>query len=380
MPAVGINLPPHLTKRKRSPTDPEDPESPPHKLQAATAPSEGVLGHPAPPKNPEELQLDNDTSGDDEYGPSKPASKPSPPAKRILGPALPPTAAAKRVDELDLEESSEDEYGPSKPAITTNNKPFAPPPKRILGPAPPPAPLSELPSHPANQTTHDDTSDSEDDYGPSLPSANDLKNTSSNTNSHPLFSSTDPTSTATPTTQKPQRESWMLIPPSALDSQHRVDPTKLKNRKFASGKGGASTSSSKTGGISAIWTETPEEKRRRVEDEVLGRKEAASSSRSENMSGRGREGREEDREEIETERRIREYNTQNRGKSLLEEFSAGKEGERGREKEKEDDPSKRGFDREKDMALGGRLGHGQKREMLAKAREFGGRFERGKYL
>jgi len=46
----------------------------------------------------------------------------------------------------------------------------------------------------------------------------------------------------------------------------------------------------------------------------------------------------------------------------------------------DDDPSKRGFDREKDMALGGRLGNGQKKEMLAKAADFGSRFQKGRYL
>ena len=62
----------------------------------------------------------------------------------------------------------------------------------------------------------------------------------------------------------------------------------------------------------------------------------------------------------------------------MDEFSSSKAGQR--EKEKEDDPSKRGFDREKDMALGGRVGHVQKRDMLAKAADFGSRFQKGRYL
>jgi hypothetical protein len=163
----------------------------------------------------------------------------------------------------------------------------------------------------------------------------------------------------------------MLVPPNDSDWGSRVDPTKLKNRKFASGKGAKAPGG---GGISAIWTETPEEKRRRLEDEVMGRREAATSSRS----SRGREegDRDGDREEMETERRIREYNERNRGRSLMEEFKEAPGGQM----EKEDDPSKRGFDREKDMALGGRVGHVQKRDMLAKAADFGSRFQKGRYL
>lgn len=49
-------------------------------------------------------------------------------------------------------------------------------------------------------------------------------------------------------------------------------------------------------------------------------------------------------------------------------------------KKKEDDPSKRGFDYEKDMAAGTKIGHAQKREMLNRAADFGSRFAKGSYL
>ena len=76
----------------------------------------------------------------------------------------------------------------------------------------------------------------------------------------------------------------------------------------------------------------------------------------------------------ETERRIREFNEKNRGGSLFSEHKkAGP-------KEKEDDPSKRAFDREKDIGLGGKIGHKQKREMVERAKDFGSRFAGGNYL
>ena len=51
-----------------------------------------------------------------------------------------------------------------------------------------------------------------------------------------------------------------------------------------------------------------------------------------------------------------------------------------RDAELEDDPSKRAFDREKDMASGSRIGTAQRREMLSKAAGFSSKFAGGSYL
>lgn len=364
MSSVGPQPPPHLIKRKRSIDDTEHPSSPPHKIIAAAAPR--VVGPSLPPShNPDEVNLDE--SSDDDYGPSisalQPTSKPSS-APRVVGPSLPP---AKNPDELAIDESSEDDsYGPSIP----NTKPPSPPPKkRVLGPAPPPASLSTMPSHPA------DDSDSDSDYGPSLPPAPGSYAASQLEQARALAESQDHAAAAQ-AAAKPQRDDWMLVPPSDSDWTSRVDPTKLKNRKFASGKGAKAPA--EKSGVSAMWTETPEQKRQRLEDEVLGRKDAASSTRA-NATSRAKQGGAETKEERETARRIQEYNDRNRSKSLYKEKEEMQGGAK-EAREKEDDPSKRGFDREKDMALGGRLGHGAKKEMLAKAADFGSRFQKGSYL
>lgn len=101
--------------------------------------------------------------------------------------------------------------------------------------------------------------------------------------------------------KKPQREEWMLAPPSGDDWSSRFDPTKLKNRKFNTGKG-AKNASAGSGGISAIWTETPEEKRQRLEDEVMGRKDPARMAKSSSKVDKN------DAEAEATARRIQEYN------------------------------------------------------------------------
>ena len=48
--------------------------------------------------------------------------------------------------------------------------------------------------------------------------------------------------------------------------------------------------------------------------------------------------------------------------------------------EAEDDPSKRVFDREKDMGSGMRIGNTQRKEMLNKASDFSSKFSGGSYL
>ena len=368
---VGPELPPHLVKRKRSIDDNEGSNFPPHKIQAAAAPPAApqTMGPSLPStKNPDEVEVDSDS--DDGYGPSESileTASPAP-ARRVLGPAPPPS---KNPDEFEVDDSSSDVgYGPpaqpSKPNASTAGR--APPPtKRVLGPAPPPMHLSEMPSHLANADR--DSSDSDDDYGPSLPPA---PGSAAEASMLDAQQAARETAAATSASTKPQRDDWMVVPPSDSDWAGRVDPTKLKNRKFASGKGAKAPA--EKSGISTIWTETPEQKRQRLADEVLGRADPASaSSSSRKPKGSG------SKEDIETARRIREYNERNRNRSLYEEKAAAQErGEK--EKIEEDDPSKRGFDREKDMALGGRMGHGQKRELLAKAKDFGSRFQKGNYL
>lgn len=333
MSSVGPQLPPHLAKRKRDSDSDDDSDdagpAPPQKIRAASpepAPKR-VLGPSLPPSV---------------SGPSSPPTT----SKRLLGPCLPPSTA-----------------GPSSHPQT---KPASPPAaRRVLGPAPPPAPLSERPPEPPVEDADSDSSD--DDYGPALPSATNGSaiddSTPSNSASGGRFED-DPQEPA-----KPQRSEWMLLPPSADSWTSKIDPTKLKNRKFASGKAQKDVSAS--AGVSSIWTETPEQKRKRLEDQVLGRTSAIATST--NPTGPKLSEREQ-KEQAEKERKIREYNEKMRGKSLYE-THAKKEG-----KEEDDDPSKRAFDREKDMAIGGRMDNGKKKEMLTQAKSFGSRFERGSFL
>ncbi len=399
MASIGPQLPPHLQKRKRTPDDEE-------------------LGSP-PPKssrrdNDDEISLD-DGSSDDGFGPRAPAStknsapekRPSRPApaigpslpptvatstrapgpaatkKQSIGPTLPPTAAPANNDEIPLD--SDDETGPAPPS--TKSGP-APPPKRVLGPAPPPAPLSERP--PAGPDA--DSSEDDDDWGPALPGSSAASRAAAAGARHAA-------STARPEPAAPKRDDWMLAPPTS-DGPRAPDPTKLKSRKFASGPRAATEG--KPAGVSSIWTETPEEKARRLANAVLGREDPNNPSASASNSA-SRPSQSADRSRAD-DARVRSYTEQTRGKSLVEQHQAAraagksasasasaapgrgdsakwgsKAGGEGGEDD-DDDPSKRAFDWEKDMKVGGRISGAQKKELLNRAANFGGRFQSGKYL
>lgn len=177
----------------------------------------------------------------------------------------------------------------------------------------------------------------------------------------------------------------MLAPPAPTSRTER-DPTKLKARKFASGRAAAGNEAH-AGGVSAIWTETPEEKAKRLRDAVLGRSEATGPQPSKPERVKTSGGSRADEE------KIRSFTEQTRGKSLYEEHQIRKKekggdggagGKKKRtgdgEEEEEDDPSKRAFSWEKDMKSAGTISHSQRRELLNKSADFGGRFQKGSYL
>lgn len=309
MSSIGPQLPPHLSKRKRTPDDEESNNSKHRRSES-------------PAKNTDEIDLED---SDDDYGPSAPL-----PPKAPIGPALPTS----NKDEIDLESDSDSDTGPA-------------PPRPTVGPAPPPADIAQRPAEPP-----DSDSDSEDDYGPALPGSSKANKPTIG----PQLPVAEPAQ---------QRDSWMLAPPEASGYSER-DPTKMRNRKFAS----KPASSSGPSAVSTIWTETPEEKLKRLQDSVLGRADKAAET--EPKGGKSRE-------EEERNRKISANIESQRGKSLYAEHQGRRE-KSGQKVEEEDDPSKRGFDREKDMALGGKIGTAQRRELMNKAADFGGRFSKGSFL
>ncbi|KAI9857524.1 MAG: hypothetical protein M1824_004784 [Vezdaea acicularis] len=271
------------------------------------------------------------------------------------GPELPPHLIAKR--KRKAEEEAEQRRQNDRTNSRSSDKR-----QRVVGPTLPPAPLEGLPLETPSEDGGSSSSDS--DIGPALPSAIGQKavNEANDT------AWTEPESSeAIQSAEKLQREEWMLVPPKQDDWSSRVDPTKLRNRKFNTGMG-SKAPAARSRGESTVWTETPEQKRKRLEDEVMGVKRPAALGEMDEKPDRSAA------EATETARRIQEYNDQNRNKSLYNEHKKTVP------KEKEDDPSARPFDREKDIGGGRQIDHTQRKELLNKAAGFGSRFAGGKYL
>jgi hypothetical protein len=264
---------------------------------------------------------------------------------RIAGPTLPPQDSRSRSS------STDSDIGPAPPPSSK--------PARVIGPAPPPASLEEQPQHPPNDDDSDSDS-SDDDFGPAPPPPGGAQSGFDAASARSAFD-TEPQFAEAP--KAAQRDEWMTMPPTQDDLAARMDPTKMRARKFNTGKGAGNT-----GGMSSAWTETPEQKLKRLQDEALGISAPTNAPPATSESKRSKE-------EERRARKMREKIESSRGKSLVEQHQ-----EKGIGKEKEDDPSKRVFDYEKDMAVGGMTTHKQRRDMLNKSKGFSDRFSSGNYL
>ena len=136
-----------------------------------------------------------------------------------------------------------------------------PPKKKVIGPSLPPAAQS-VESKPSPVEESDSESDSDDDFGPSMPPPE------GGSIDHEQISQPPPNRMA-PKDEKTesQRDQWMLHPPEQSDWAKKIDPTQLRNRKFQTGKSAGSASSK---AVDASWVETPEERIRRLGDAVMG--------------------------------------------------------------------------------------------------------------
>ncbi|EXJ78067.1 hypothetical protein A1O3_09228 [Capronia epimyces CBS 606.96] len=299
-----------------------------------------------------------------------------------VGPQLPPGLQKRKrdggEDHSNSDDDSDSSTGPLPPNQQGKGREQSPPSTkrtRVIGPTLPPAPLDERPSSTLSpsqarggQDDHESSSSSDDDdgFGPSLPSAS-----AATTKSHTGAQIPGPPPPVVPA----KRDEWMTLAPTGGDWSARVDPTKLKNRKFNTGRGAKAAPQPAAGGES--WHETPEEKQARLKREVMGIKDPATAGKTGTTSEHGSQGEA-------TARRLKEYNAtlwvdandkqEKRGPSLYSAHSAASTGE------EEDDPSARAFDREKDIAGGATINPTRRREMLKKATDFSSRFSSARYL
>lgn len=214
-----------------------------------------------------------------------------------IGPELPPHLLAKRKRQQEEESvGAVVDTTPKRPTSRSSSTESASKRKRILGPAAPPAPLEQ---RPADVSTPGDESSSDDDYGPVIPSeAAKYKGVVEENETWDTVRQTSVKSEEA--TKKSGRDEWMLIPPTQDDLSARIDPTKIRARKFNTGKG--AKGSGQAGVDNSMWTETPEQKRKRLRDQVLGVQEDTSTTHMESVAAARK--RQDDEEKG---RKIREY-------------------------------------------------------------------------
>lgn len=177
----------------------------------------------------------------------------------------------------------------------------------------------------------------------------------------------------------------MMMPPKQDDLAARMDPSKQRARGFNTGKSARGPTAG--GEDSSAWYETAEQKQKRLADEMMGvSKPTAGPQRP---PGKGASAEKDEA----AAKKIRDHTVsashwpccllrtvlialqeKSRGPSLMEQHS------RTTGPEADDDPSKRVFDREKDMGSGMRINSTQRREMLNKASGFNSKFSGGSYL
>lgn len=206
-----------------------------------------------------------------------------------IGPTLPPHLTFKRKRSAEYEESGSSRSRSS----STDGKEKR---RRVLGPALPPAPIDEMPPPAPLRSEHPEDSDSDDDFGPApATSIVDTGLVQDAAAEAPMLEGTQDEPIP-----KLKREEWMLAPPTQGDWTSRVDPTKLKNRRFNTGKS-ARAPAQPSSTESTLWTETPEQKRKRLQDEIMGVVGPASLGSSEKKPARR------DAEAKEAEKRIKEF-------------------------------------------------------------------------
>ncbi|KAK5172305.1 uncharacterized protein LTR77_003943 [Saxophila tyrrhenica] len=277
-----------------------------------------------------------------------------------IGPELPPHLLAKR-------KRKQEEAAEAAPTTASGaNQPASPgggeKRRRVMGPAMPPAPLDERPTEPP-KVPEDSDSDDDDGYGPALPSgpteANDV-----DTNDGPGYLNHSDSKQAPE--EKPKRDDWMMMPPKQDDLAARMDPSKQRARGFNTGKGAKAPQAG--GEDSSSWYETAEQKQKRLAHEMMG------TSKPSTVGPSGPSQAPDAAKDEAAAKKIRQHTEKTRGPSLMDQHT------KTTGPDADDDPSKRAFDREKDMGSGMRIGQTQRKEMMNKASGFSSKFSGGSYL
>ncbi|KAE8348084.1 hypothetical protein BDV28DRAFT_144380 [Aspergillus coremiiformis] len=211
----------------------------------------------------------------------------------------------------------------------------------------------------------DDKSSDYDDIGPSLPSLGAVVSKIPDNKIHSDSLKEPLTEQAYIDEDRRNRDEWMLQPPGSAGWTSRVDPTKLRSRKFQTGR---STSNPPLGEADSPWTETPEQKMKRLQDKIMGVSSIGPSIDQKARPSRVTQAMQANIQKYH-DAKLTDHTVENVSRHLKE-----------CKKDDDDDPSNRPFDKEKDMALSSKITRTQRQKMINKAADFGSRFRKGNYL
>ncbi|ORX61381.1 hypothetical protein DM01DRAFT_1380299 [Hesseltinella vesiculosa] len=224
------------------------------------------------------------------------------------------------------------------------------PRRRVMGPAMPPPP---------GAATHRPAEGEDDMVGPSLPAnynAHEAALTSTIADIEARARQSDPTNSKAKESKGVERPEWMMVPP---DVNYLADATSGRARSF-------NARSVDKNRDTSSWTDTPADKERKAREAAQG-----NSSSSSRKSDYGRPSA----NELATREKIQRHNETERPMSLLEMHRKGKYK---RKNDNRDDPTKRAFDRDKDLAGARPMNKKQKSELLKKSGEWADRFGPGR--
>ncbi|KAH8689216.1 hypothetical protein BGW36DRAFT_308951 [Talaromyces proteolyticus] len=234
---------------------------------------------------------------------------------------------------------------------------------RVIGPTIPHIRADSSNNAQERNTLDDNSEESDDDFGPQLPPATHKQ--SVGTKLH------DQTSLNKPQEGLPEehpskpgkRDEWMVVPPSKDSWVSGLRSAPAQNRKFMTGR--SARGSETTDGTGSAWTESPAQKKQRLENEILGIQSHSSSADTKAQSHRA---------DITTADKLKMPRGEEKKPSLYERHKQRKRSPGA------DDPSARPFDREKDIAGPTNVSNANRKEMLNRASDYGSRFSGGKYL
>ncbi|KAG0326049.1 hypothetical protein BGZ99_010188 [Dissophora globulifera] len=288
-------------------------------------------------------------------GPSRPPPQEESVTTEDFAPALPPELVeARRIAREKAQQAS---------STSTS--------KRVLGPS--------LPSSVSigSQRQYDEDDSDDDIVGPVLPSDLDREALSKQSRIREFeeraermrkkLNKVDEDDQATFKDTKTAREEWMMVPPESRLLGD--DPLKVTARTFQKRELKPQDSS--------LWTETPGDREKRLRGDPRDG-DGESSQRKKSKRRDDDDDVHRSQEDIDREERIRQYNAKNRSESLFDAHSTKYVKSKAWQKETEDNPSARPFDREKDVLGGRRIDHRQRDELVKQASDLGSKFARGK--